>query len=416
MAQVGDFQPETESRGLLSRYHLLTLYLPAVILALGHGIATPALPVFTKSFGISFGVASLVIVVHTLGSLLSTVPTGFLLDRLGRRRILLFGPMLTGISSFLMATVQSFPELLFYRFIGGWAEQMWRQSRLAVIADTVNERRRGRQMTGMVGMESAGRLLGPAVGGLLAGRNIRVPFVVHGILSLAAILPSFWMVQESVPVSPQRQPSKADGPARAASGFWREILKFPYLAFFTAQFFASLARGSLWGGTLLLYVAYAYHAGPELLGGLSTVTGIIGIPITFSSGYMMDRFGRKTTIVPGFALTAAGLVFMALTAQWRLTLTAFIVAYVWVQGAQSLTSGNMQVLGADLAPASSRGKFFGVWRMIGEVGHLLSPAIFALLAEKIAYSLSFFFLAFCSFAAAAVVGLRVRETVGRGRI
>ena len=142
MTESPESQPEGGREGLLSKYHLLTLYIPAVVLALGSGVAAPAIPIFAKSFGTSFGVASLVIVVHTLGSLACTIPTGFLLDRVGRRPILLIGPLLAALSSFLIATARTFPELLVYRFIGGWAAQMWRQSRLALIADRGMDRQR----------------------------------------------------------------------------------------------------------------------------------------------------------------------------------------------------------------------------------------------------------------------------------
>jgi hypothetical protein len=54
--------------------------------------------------------------------------------------------------------------------------------------------------------------------------------------------------------------------------------------------------------------------------------------------------------------------------------------------------------------------------MISEIGHLLSPAIFALLADQASYAALFFFLALCSSAAAAVVGFQVRETVGREKL
>ena len=75
-----------ENGGFFSSYQLLTLYFPAFVFALGYSIATPAIPVLAKSFDTGFGVASLVIVVHALGGLLATVPTGFLVDRMGRRR------------------------------------------------------------------------------------------------------------------------------------------------------------------------------------------------------------------------------------------------------------------------------------------------------------------------------------------
>jgi MFS transporter, DHA1 family, multidrug resistance protein len=140
-----------------------------------------------------------VIVVHALGGLLAAVPTGFLVDRMGRRPILIAGPLLVGASSCHIALAHSFVELLIYRLIGGAAMEMWRQARLAIIANVGKRRQRGRQMSGMIGTEGAGRLIGPALGGLLAAWSIRVPFVAHGALALLAIVPSFFLVRESAP-------------------------------------------------------------------------------------------------------------------------------------------------------------------------------------------------------------------------
>jgi MFS family permease len=176
---------------------------------LGYSIATPAIPVLAKSFDTGFGVASLVIVVHALGGLFAAVPTGFLVDRAGRRPILFAGPILMAASSWLTAMAHAFPELLAYRFIGGAAMEMWRQARLAIIADVGKRRQRGRQMSGMVGVEGAGRLLGPALGGFLAAWSIRMPFMVHGALALLAIGPSFFLMREPAP-SASRSADKSD--------------------------------------------------------------------------------------------------------------------------------------------------------------------------------------------------------------
>jgi MFS family permease len=78
-----------DTGGVLSPYQFLTLYFPGLVLALGYSIATPAIPVFAKSFDTGFGVASLVIVMSALGELMAALPTGFLVDRLGRRPMLL---------------------------------------------------------------------------------------------------------------------------------------------------------------------------------------------------------------------------------------------------------------------------------------------------------------------------------------
>jgi len=407
---------EKDAAGLLSSYYILTLYFPAVVLSLGYGIATPAVPVFAKSFGTGFGVAALVIIVHSLGSVLSTVPTGLLLDRLGRKPILFTGPIFMAVASFLIAVASSFPELLLYRFISGWAQEMWKQARITMIADIGKERQRGRQVTALVGTEAAGRLLGPAVGGLLAGWSIRAPFVAHGILGIIAILPSFYLLRDSAPVA-RREVAREALPQTSNKDAYMAMLRdFKLLGLFVAQLFAAMSRGTLWSGTMLLYVVYAYNSGPQMLGVLSTAAGIVGVPITLSSGYLMDRFGRKITMVPGFILVGGGLTYLAFSAYWHWSLGAFVVAFLWIAVAQSITSGSMQVLGADLAPRDARGRFFGIWRLVGEIGHILSPSIFAVLADHVAFSAAFSFLAVCAFVAAVLIGLQVRETVGRAKL
>lgn len=413
MAPPKDSQPP-ENDGFFSSYQLLTLYFPAFVFALGYSIATPAIPVFAKSFDTGFGVASLVIVVHALGGLLAAVPTGFLVDRLGRRPILIAGPVLVAASSLLIAVAHSFGELLLYRLLGGAAMEMWRQSRLAIIADVGKRRQRGRQMSGMIGTEGAGRLIGPALGGLLAAWSIRVPFVAHGILALVAIVPSIFLIRESAPLGSKSADEKSDD-RLDTKALIALMLDPKYRGFLSAQFFASMTRGVLWGGTLLLYATFAYDVGARGLGGLATLSTVVGIPITLSCGYLMDRFGRKTTMVPGFVSMALGLLFLAASARWHWSLAIFVGGFLWMHASQAVTAGSMQVLGSDMAPANARGRFFGFWRLIGEIGGLVSPALFGLVAEQMGYSVSFAMIGLCSLATAMLLAFSVEETVTRGK-
>jgi MFS family permease len=396
------------SPSIFSRDNILSLYLPAVTLALGNGIAAPALPVYAKSFEVTFGVAALVLIVYEVGGALATLPTGFLIDRIGRRKVLLAGPILVAISSILVALAHSFPELLVYRFIGGWARQMWMLSRLTVIADTGAERQRGRQITGMIAMESSGRLLGPAIGGFLASAwGVRVPFLVHAALSIAAIVPSFALIRETAPIRLPRAGGAGSGGEPTVAVGLAALLTLPVLVFFCAQFLAAVTRGTLVAGSLHLYAVYAYNVGPDTIGILAASAGIVGIPILFSTGHIMDRFGRRATAVPGFVFLGLALCFMAVTSLANLPFGAYVLAFFSVQTSQSITAGNMQVIGSVIAPAHLRGRFFGVWRLIGEVGSAISPAVFALLAETYKYGVGFMFLSITSLCTAILLAIRV---------
>jgi len=403
-----------KSASAYSSEQMLTLYFPAFVFALGASIATPAIPVFAKSFDTGFGVASLVIVLHALGGLVAAVPSGFLVDRFGRTVILITGPLLMAVSSGLTAVASSFGQLLVYRFIGGAAMEMWRQARLAMVADVGKQRQRGRQITGMVGTESTGRLIGPAIGGALATWSIQVPFVAHGILSLLAIMPSLFILRESSPRKQQRS-ARPSGDELSSRDVLALMLDRRYRGFFCAQLFASMTRGVLWGGMLLLYATFAYDLGAQGLGGLATTSSIIGIPITLSCGYLMDRYGRKFTMVPGFLFMATGWFFLAASAGWHSGLTLFIVAFLWIHSGHSVTSGSMQVLGTDMAPAQARGRFFGFWRMVGEIGSLVSPALFGFVAEHAGYSVAISMTGMFALITAGLLAFAVKETVGHGK-
>ncbi|HEY7378841.1 MAG TPA: MFS transporter, partial [Steroidobacteraceae bacterium] len=386
---------------ILSRHNALTLYIPSLTLALGQGIAVPALPTYARSFGVTFAVASTVLVAFAVGSLLAGLPTGYLVDRIGRRRVIIAGPVLIAIASFLVAVAQSFPELLVYRFLAGVGQQMWNISRVTIVAETAADAQRGRQMSIMTALMSVGTILGPAVGGVIAAVwDVRIPFIFYGVLALISTLPGALLIRDPV-APPGEEPDTSRGTRRNANG-WTWLRAQPIILFFVALFFAGMSRGALFSGSLNFYAVYAYGVGAETIGFLAGVASAIGIPITLVSGTVMDRFGRKAAIIPGFSLIAGSLGLMMVMALRGGPFTVFVVLFLAVQAALTITSGALQVLGSDLAPPDARGRFFGVWQTVNQAGTVLSPSVFALLSATAGAPAGF---AYLGLAAAVVVVL-----------
>ena len=393
----------------------LSLHLPAVAIGLGTGMATPVLPLFAKSFDVSVGVAALVFVATMAGGFAASLPAGYAIDRFGRRKVLLAGPVIAAGAAFLVATSDSFTQLVIYRFIGGWGQQMWTVSRLTVIADTGSDRSRARQITSMFGIQRVGMLSGPLAGGLLAAAfGLRVPFVVQGVVTLLAVIPSFFVVRETAPGHSAAAGPRADAAPEQQEYSWRSLLRPPIPALFSAQYLATTARGAtLGGGVLFLFAAYAYDSGPAELGILSSAMAVVGIPITLAAGYLMDRFGRMVTIVPGQALMGAGMVFLGVVAIAPLSFTAFVIGFVWVHVVNSMLSGSMQVLGSDIAPAHARGRFFGAGRMVSQAGFMSAPLSFAVLTGISGFGAAFFFLAGAGGVSALLLAFVVKETLAK---
>jgi MFS family permease len=277
-----------------------------------------------------------------------------------------------------------------------------------MIADTGATNERGRQITTMGAMENAGRLLSPIVGGMLAGFwDIKAPFAAHAILAALSIIPSFKLLRET---APQLQQGEAQVKRSAApdAGFLA-LLSLPVFAFFAAQVLASLTRGPIFTGQFNLYGAFAYNLEPQTIGVMATAVTAIAIPISIASGHVMDRYGRKTTLVPGFSALALALFFMGYTAYVGVDFSIFVVAYFAVYATNSVTGGNMQTLGSDLAPPNARGRFYGVWQTLGSIGGPIGTTAFAAFSGAVGYWAAFGFLGLTAASAALILGVLVPE-------
>ena len=394
-------------RGLHPQLRLiLGLHVPAIALGLGNGIALPVLPELTKQYGVSIVEASWVFVSYLLGTLVASLPTGMLIDRIGRRWILLAGPLVVAISSLLIAKAAfsgSFPELLAYRFIAGVGTQMWMQSRITVIADTGSSQQRGKQVTQMFGVQQIGALSGPLVGGFAAVTwGLWSPFLIHAVVTLLSIVPTYFVVKETATAARRAAEAAMPGPR------WALLLRKPIPTVFSIQFLTNVTRGAVFeGGVILLYPSYAYGLDPAELGVLRSVMAVGTIPIMFSTGYIMDRFGRKYTIVPGLVLTSLAMASVSVTAFANLSLSWFIASFVFVHLAISIISGNMQTLGTTSRRRRRVGSSSAV--AAGQSGSTTTMS-FGLLSGAFGRA-AFVLLSSTAFAAALVVAFFLEETL-----
>jgi MFS family permease len=404
-------QREVKETRALSWETCLDTYLPALVFALGTGVALPAIPTLARSFHVSFGIASGVLTAFLLGGTVGTIPTGWLIDRFGRRRIMLAGPILTATLALLVCVSQNFPELLVLRFLDGWAAQMWLLGRLTGISARAGSNQRGRQVSWMFGMDTVGRLSGPIAGGFIAiAWGLRAPFAAYALLALATLIPVLLFIRD-VEDGPLHSRSEAVGTRQKLTA--RQIIQ-PRLAFFILAFFAALARGPIFADLFHLYAAFQYNLGPKAIGLLATSGSATSLPVGFLAGWLMDRFGRRRTLIPGFCAVTCAMLLLGLTALLHAPLSWYVAAFLTGVVSQSLTSGSIQTIGADVAPPEARGFFLGLWNFTNQGGLALSPIAFAFVSDSAGYPSAFVMLAGAALVVAVLLIGFVPET-GRQR-
>ena len=105
------------------------------------------------------------------------------------------------------------------------------------------------------------------------------------------------------------------------------------------------------------------------------IAAIIDFALFYTSGQIMDRFGRRWSAVPtmiGLGLTHIGL-FLATDEPM------FLVLAVLMSLANGLGSGLVLTLGSDLAPEDARAEFLAGYRLLVDAGVAAAPPVLSLL-------------------------------------
>src|SRR5471032_78066 len=178
-----------------------TLFFVAVIDILGFGILIPLVPYMADRFGVSPALITPILAIYSLCQLVAAPLWGRLSDRYGRRPILMSSLAGACVSYLLLGVAHSVAGLVVARGLAGFMAGNI-SAAFAYASDISTPAQRAKSM-GMVGAAiGIGFMLGPAIGGLLAGENIQTanflrPAALSAALSLVAIGLVFFVLRES---------------------------------------------------------------------------------------------------------------------------------------------------------------------------------------------------------------------------
>jgi len=139
----------------------------------------------------------------TLGIVIGLIPAGFLADRLGRKRILVFGIIEYSLFTILCAFSPNFEMLLIFRFLSGFGMGAVFPLPFAIVSEFVNHRQRTLFNGLMDACLSIGYFIAPILGFIILPHfpgtfAWRVFFIIAGLPILYAAL-----IQKALPESPR---------------------------------------------------------------------------------------------------------------------------------------------------------------------------------------------------------------------
>ena len=353
---------------------MIPLLLVVVIDLIGFGIIIPLLPFYAETYGASPQKVTMLMVTFSFFQFMAAPIWGYLSDRFGRRIIIWITLAGSIIAYILLAYSQTLYGLFFARALAGFMAGNISTAQ-AYIADITDKNNRAKAM-GLFGAAfGIGFILGPAIGGILAGSdpknpNVILPPLVAASLSFIALTLSLIVLKDT------RSYMKNKKNRRILSLI--EAIKMPnlgqliFISFAVTVVFASMES------TFSLWSERTFNWGAEQNGYIFAFSGICGVLVQgFLISPLVKRFGESFLCIIGIILVSAGMLSIAISyLNYHAYLSMALIAF-----GLGLFMPTISTLIVNIVSEDRRGWVLGVNQSVSSLARIIGPALAGVLFE-----------------------------------
>jgi DHA1 family multidrug resistance protein-like MFS transporter len=349
---------------------ILNLSLVSGFVILGVSIISPVLPQYALSFSIPVALVGWAVSAFALARLVMDIPAGFLADRFGRKRNMIFGLVLIILSSIAAGAAEDYAWLILARIVEGLGSALYITSATTWVAQVTAGKARGRYMSLYTGLIFAGTSFGPTLGGYTAAHfGLNAPFFAYAIFAFIGLIATLRLKEPASSAQATRSKMHVKDILSVLSNGPFMLVNCSVLALF---FLRAGVRSTL----VPLYASLNLGLSAERIGVLLTVAAIVTSVCSFPSGWLSDKVGRKRPIMA--CLFLSGIAVLLIPLQESLAgLTGIMVFYGLATGLQ----GSIAAWPADVAPKGRLGTSMGVYRVMGDIGMVLGPITATYIAD-----------------------------------
>jgi MFS transporter, DHA1 family, tetracycline resistance protein len=345
------------------------------------GLIVPVLPPlvgqFTSSPDEQAHWYSVITFAFALASFFCAPLLGALSDRFGRRPVLLLGFCGLAVNFFWTALATSLWMLVASRIVGGGMAANAAVAN-AYVADITEPGERAKRFGQLGAMFGLGFILGPALGGILGSIDLRLPFYVAGVLTLANLVYGIFVLPESLPADKRRPVVlMRANPLSSLAALTRLKGVGLLVGVLCAGFLAQFVLYTTW----VLYYSFKFGWGPAENGWSLFAVGIVSATVQgVLLPRLLKRFSRERLAMMGMASAACAFAaWGAATEGWM------IYAVIFANLLGGTVAASLQSLISGSAGASEQGQTMGAVSSLSSLMAVIAPLVGPPLLATVAY-------------------------------
>jgi len=356
----------------------------------------------TRKFGVGMTEAGILLGLLSLAGMIGSVVGGALTDRLGRRKLILFGLIASAMSALTLGSVDRFAWLFPVAALVGLFSEVGAPAHAAMIADILpkEQRQEGFGILRVVG--NMAWLVGPTVGGFVARSSFFALFVIDAVISCIVAGLFYAFMPETRPDTHERHAEEHI--FHTFRGYGIVLRDKTYVAFLVAAVLMGMVYIQMYN-SLSVYLRDNHGIQPQGYGFLLTSSAVT--VICFQVWTM-----RVIKTRPQFLMMALGTLFYLIgfgmfgvvSAYWL-----FVLAVVIITVGEMVVIPTSQALAAGFARTDMRGRYMAVFGLSISVPAAVGPVAAGLVLDNFSPNLLWYLGALlCAISATSFYALHVR--------
>ena len=331
----------------------------------------------TQKFGVGMTQAGLLLGMSSLFGLFGSMLGGALTDKLGRRKLILFGLTFSGLSSLLFGLASDIKILYPLVIIVGLLSRVSGPAHDAMIADILPEAKRQEGYGIMRVAFNYAWIFGTALGGLIAARSFLALFITDAVLSVTVALILFRFLPETKPTSPAHpEMEHEESFLKTLAGYQFVVRDFAFMGFILAGVIALLVYQQQYS-SFPVYLRNVHHIDSRSYGVMLSITGLEVVIFQFWISRTIRKYSPFLMMMLSAIFFMLGFGMINFVSSFGL----FVVVVIIITIGEMIFFPTSSALAASFAPADMRGRYMAVANLAWAIPATVGPGLAGLILD-----------------------------------
>jgi len=352
------------------------MFVGLILSTLGTTMIWPFLMIYaSETLGLPLAAIASLMTVNATAGLISSIVAGPIIDRLGRKGVMVVGLIGNGLCYFLLSMAHSYGAFALILGASGAFSPLYRVGTDAMLADlfTVDQRADAFALLRMA--RNIGVATGPAIGGFVLAQSYTIGLYgaaaglgIYGLMLLA-------FARETIPAEVAGQASTLRD---QLAGYWQALRDRPFIGLVGAFTLVQMTTSLIWV-LLSVYVKTEFGISEQRYGWLATTNALM---VVFLQVMITRRTQRNSPLKVmrwgAMFYIAAPLLIAFSSGYW-----GFWLAMVVMTLGELIVVPTASARAANLAPVDKRGRYMSLYGLTWNLASGVSPVIGGLLSDTL---------------------------------